>query len=112
MLSKKYYKEKELLRAIKNIFDNHDTYLNNAQALAKKLPKPEGAEIPYVEGLYYLLLTGDIPSESEVADVADEFNKRKKLPDYVYQVIDAFPPMSHPMALFSSAILTMNRESV
>src|SRR5210317_2317225 len=26
------------------------------------LPKPEGAEMPYVEGLYHLLLTGEIPS--------------------------------------------------
>ncbi len=34
-----------------------------------KLPKPEGKEMPYVEGLYYLLLTGDIPSENEVVDL-------------------------------------------
>lgn len=42
MLSKKYYSEKDLLRTIKEIFDNYDTYLKNAHALAKKLPKPEG----------------------------------------------------------------------
>ena len=78
----------------------------------KKLPKAPGSEMPYVEGLYYLLLTGDIPTDSEVSDVADEFSNRKVLPRYVYQVIDSFPPMSHPMALFSSAILTMNRESI
>ena len=45
------------------------------------LPKPPGAEMPYVEGLFYLLLTGDIPTESEVAEVVDEFKKRSKLPD-------------------------------
>ncbi len=27
----------------------------------EKLPKAPGAEMPYVEGLYFLLLTGDIP---------------------------------------------------
>ena len=42
MLSKKYYSKKDLLRTIKEIFDNYDTYLNNAQALAKKLPEPNG----------------------------------------------------------------------
>ena len=42
MLSKKYYKEKDLLIAIKGIFDNYDIFLNNAQALANKLPKPQG----------------------------------------------------------------------
>ncbi len=77
----------------------------------KKLPKPPGAEMPYVEGLVYLLITGDIPSESEVAEVIDEFSKRRILPRYVYEVIDAFPSASHPMAIFSTAILTMHRES-
>ena len=79
--------------------------------LFEKLPKPKGAEMPYVEGLFYLLLTGDIPSESEVADVVDEFNKRRILPRYVYEVIDSFPCCSHPMPIFSAAITTMQRES-
>ena len=43
----------------------------------KLLPKPKGAEMPYVEGLYYLLLTGDIPNEEEVHEVIDEYKKRK-----------------------------------
>ena len=63
--------------------------------------------MPYVEGLYFLLLTGDIPTDSEVADLVDEFRKRRILPRYVYEVIDAFPSFSPPMAIFSAAILTM-----
>ncbi|MCF8309780.1 MAG: citrate (Si)-synthase [Bacteroidales bacterium] len=77
----------------------------------KKLPKPKGAEMPYVEGLFYLLLTGDIPSDKEVGEVADEFTKRRILPRYVYEVIDSFPCCSHPMTIFSSAIMTLQRES-
>lgn len=77
----------------------------------KKLPKPKDAEMPYVEGLFYLLLTGDIPSQEEVGDVADEFSKRRILPRYVYEVIDSFPCCSHPMTIFSSAIMTLQRES-
>lgn len=42
MLSKKYFKEETLLKAISKIFDNYDTYLKNAHILANKLPKPEG----------------------------------------------------------------------
>ncbi len=76
-----------------------------------KLPKPPKAEMPYVEGLFYLLLTGDIPTDSQVADLADDFNKRRILPRYVYDVLDAFPCCSHPMAMFSAAIMTMQRES-
>ena len=77
----------------------------------KLLPKAEDSEMPCVEGLLYLFLTGDIPTPEEVQDVGDEFRKRRILPRYVYEVIDAFPPNSHPMTIFSTAILTMSRES-
>lgn len=77
----------------------------------EKLPKPKGAEMPYVEGLFYLLLTGDIPTESEISDVVDEFSKRRILPRYIYELIDAFPCCSHPMTIFSTAVLSMHRES-
>ena len=77
----------------------------------EKLPRPEGAESPYVEGLFYLLLTGDLPTDAEISEVIEEFSKRSILPDYVYQVIDAFPADSPPMAIFSAAILSLSRES-
>ncbi len=75
------------------------------------LPKPAGSEGPYVEGLFYLLLTGDIPTEEEVGEVIDEFRKRSVLPGYVYEVIDAFPSDSPPMSIFSAAILALSKES-
>ncbi len=39
----------------------------------EKLPKPPGAEIPYVEGFVYLLLTGDVPTQKNVEEVREEF---------------------------------------
>ncbi|MBC35522.1 MAG: type I citrate synthase [Bacteroidetes bacterium] len=77
----------------------------------EKLPKPKGAEMPYVEGLFYLLLLGEMPTENDVADLVDEFSKRRILPRYIYELIDAFPCCSHPMTIFSTAILSMHRES-
>jgi len=77
----------------------------------EKLPKPVGGEMPYVEGLFYLLLTGEVPSESQIAEVINDFSNRRILPRYVYEVIDSFPCCSHPMAMFSAAIMTMQRES-
>jgi citrate synthase len=77
----------------------------------EKLPKVPGAEMPYVEGFYYLLLTGDIPSEEDVADVAEEFNNRKVVPDYVFEMLRSLPDDSHPMTMFSAGILSMQRES-
>lgn len=41
-LSKKFFKEKDMLNAIEKIFNNYNFYLNNAQALSKSLPAPEG----------------------------------------------------------------------
>lgn len=79
--------------------------------LFEKLPQPKGGKMPYVEGLIYLLLTGDMPNENDAADVSDEMSKRRILPRYVYEVIDSFPCCSHPMTIFSTAILTMARES-
>jgi citrate synthase len=76
-----------------------------------KLPKAPGAEMPYVEGLLFLLLTGDVPTDTEVGDIVDEFKKRRVLPSQVYDVIDAFPKDASPMAVFSAAILSMQGES-
>lgn len=77
----------------------------------EKLPKVPGKETPYVEGFFYLLLTGEIPSEADVKEVATEFNKRKIVPDYVFDILKAMPEDSHPMVMFSTAILSMQRES-
>jgi len=77
----------------------------------EKLPKTNGANMPSVEAMFYLLLTGEIPTDSQANDVVNDFSNRRILPRYVYEVIDAFPCCSNPMAIFSSAIMTMERES-
>ncbi len=76
-----------------------------------KLPKAEGAEMPYVEGLYYLLLTGEIPSDDLIDDIITDFSNRSTIPRYVFEVIDAFPTDSHPMAILSAAVMTLQKES-
>ncbi len=76
------------------------------------LPKVPGAEMPYVEGFLYLLLTGDIPTKDEALEVVEEFKKRQKTPQYVFDMLKALPKDSHPMAMFAAAIVAMQRESV
>ncbi|WKZ70681.1 MAG: citrate (Si)-synthase [Melioribacteraceae bacterium] len=76
------------------------------------LPKPQGCEMPYVEGHIYLLLTGEIPTEEEIADFTVDFNKRKGAPQYVFDIINAMPKDTHPMTMFSAAVLAMQRESI
>ncbi|MFQ5706528.1 MAG: citrate (Si)-synthase [bacterium] len=78
----------------------------------EELPKPEGAEMPYVEGHFYLLLTGDIPTQEDVKDVVDDFRSRSKVPDYVFRVLSDMPEDTHPMSMFSAAVVAMQRESI
>ena len=75
------------------------------------LPKPKGGEFPYVEGHLYLLLTGDIPGEKEIKDIVEEFKGRSRVPQYVFEVLRAMPRDTHPMTMFSAAIMSMQRES-
>jgi UDP:flavonoid glycosyltransferase YjiC (YdhE family) len=44
ILSIKYFKKEQFLEAINKIFSKYDSYLANAQKLAKKLPSPKGAK--------------------------------------------------------------------
>ena len=78
----------------------------------KKLPKAVDAEMPYVEGHFYLLLTGDIPSEEDVQDIIEDFKHRSKVPAYVIKLLSSLPKDTHPMSMFSAAVLSMQRESV
>jgi citrate synthase len=78
----------------------------------QKLPKPDGADMPYIGGLYYLFLVGKIPTVEQALEVEAEFKKRGKVPQYVFDVIKALPTDAHPMTLFNLAVLTLQRESL
>lgn len=64
------------------------------------------------EQIFFLLLTGELPAQSELKNLSDELKKRKSVPEYVWNVLKAMPDDSHPMAMFNTAILVMQKESV
>lgn len=78
----------------------------------EKLPRPSGAEMPFVGGLYYLFLIGEFPTEKDALEVENEWKARSKIPQFVFDVLRSMPRDSHPMMLFSSAILALQHESV
>jgi len=78
----------------------------------EQLPKVPGAEMPYVEGHTWLLLTGEVPSKKDVEELAGEFRKRSEVPKYVFNMLRAMSPDTHPMTMFSAAILALQRDSV
>jgi len=75
------------------------------------IPKPEGKDYPYVEAFWYYLLTGEVPTVEETLEIVEDFKKRRNVPQYVYDVLRAMPRDTHPMTMFSAAILSMQRES-
>ncbi len=78
----------------------------------EKLPRAPGAEMPYVEGHLYLLLTGEIPTEAQVQEVIKDLQNKGKVPGYVWDTLQALPKETHPMTMFSIAILALQKESV
>uniref|UniRef100_A0A2Z5RE60 Citrate synthase n=1 Tax=Reticulitermes speratus TaxID=60591 RepID=A0A2Z5RE60_9NEOP len=77
----------------------------------KLLPKAKGGSEPLPEGLFWLLITGDVPNEAQVQAVSKEWAKRAALPSHVVTLLNNFPSTLHPMSQFSSAITSLNSES-
>ncbi|HAN79567.1 MAG TPA: type I citrate synthase [Bacteroidales bacterium] len=75
------------------------------------LPKPKGADYPYVESFWFYLLTGEVPNEAQTQEVICDFTTRRVVPQYVFDVLRAMPKDMHPMVMFSTAILAMQHES-
>jgi len=76
------------------------------------LPKAAGGEEPLPEGLFWLLVTGKIPTEAQVKAISKEWANRAALPSHVVSVLKSFPNNVHPMAQFSAAITACSSESL
>ncbi|KAK6398401.1 citrate (Si)-synthase, partial [Oleoguttula sp. CCFEE 5521] len=77
----------------------------------EQLPKAPGGNEPLPEGLFWLLLTGEVPSEQQVRDLSAEWAARSDLPSFVTELIDRCPSDLHPMAQFSIAVTALEHES-
>lgn len=84
----------------------------NIPELREKLPKASGGEEPLPEGIFYLLLTGDLPTEENVKEITKEWQQRSALPDYLIDVLKTIPKDTHPMTQFSQGILALQRDSI
>jgi citrate synthase len=79
--------------------------------LREKLPKAKGGLEPLPEGLFYLMLVGEVPSQEDVDHISATWARRSHVPNHVFSVIEAFPPSAHPMTQFCAAILALQTES-
>lgn len=75
------------------------------------LPKPPGSDYPYVEAMFWLLLTGDVPSPDQTVAFRDHLASLATIPPHVEVLLDNFPDEMHPMTKLSSALLALQPES-
>ncbi|KAJ2775420.1 citrate (Si)-synthase [Coemansia nantahalensis] len=77
----------------------------------ENLPKPKGASETTPEALFWLLLTGEVPTAAQAQSVTDELNARAELPQFVADLIDRCPTTLHPMSQFSLAVNALQHDS-
>ncbi len=80
--------------------------------LRKQLPKAPGGTEPLPEGIFYLMLVGELPSQEDVTFITTEWMKRSVVPKHVFDVLDKLPVDTHPMTQFVTGIMAMQTESV
>jgi len=79
--------------------------------LRSLLPKVPGGTEPLPEGLFYLMLLGEMPTYDDVLAIQADWNSRAEVPAHVFAAIDALPITTHPMTQFSIGIMAMQTDS-
>lgn len=77
----------------------------------KLLPKAPGGNEPLPEGLFWLLITGEIPTPEQVKWVSKSWAERAELPSHVVTMLNNLPNTVHPMTQLASAVALLNSES-
>lgn len=79
----------------------------------EKLPKAAGGTEPLPEAMFWLLLTGNVPTAAQAAALNAELQARAD-PDVINvarKALEGLPATAHPMTQFSSGILALQTAS-
>ena len=77
----------------------------------KKLPKAPGGSEPLPEGLFWLLMTGEVPTDAQVKALSKEWAARAAIPAHVEEMLDSLPKTLHPMSQLSMAVTALQHDS-
>jgi citrate synthase len=81
--------------------------------LQQKLPHAAAGSEPLPEGLFWLMMTGELPTAEDVKALSDDWNKRAKgMPAHVYKAIDSLPVGTHSMTQFVIGVMAMQSDSL
>jgi len=62
--------------------------------LKEKLPTVAGGSEPLPEGLFHLMLLGELPTQDEADTITATLQRRSHVPNYVFDTIEALPVSS------------------
>ncbi|MCF1714390.1 citrate (Si)-synthase, eukaryotic [Flavihumibacter sp. RY-1] len=79
--------------------------------LQAKLPKAKGGSEPLPEGLFYLMLFNELPTEEDMNEMTAKWQRRSHVPTHVFNTIDALPLSTHPMTMFVVGVMALQTES-
>jgi citrate synthase len=82
----------------------------------ERLPKAPNGEEPLPEGLFYLLLTGEVPTKEQVDQISKDWADRAQanpLPPFLVELLSKNVPGDlHAMSQFSLAVMALQNRSL
>ncbi|KAF6219451.1 hypothetical protein HO133_003917 [Letharia lupina] len=75
------------------------------------LPKGTSGTEMLPEAMFWLLLTGQVPTTTQIRAFSRELAENSTLPNFVEKMLDSFPTDLHPMTQFACAVSTLNHTS-
>ena len=79
--------------------------------LQASLPKAPGGGEPLPEGLFHLMLLGELPTQQDSERITSIWQRRSHVPNHVFATIDALPITTHPMTMFVTGVMALQTES-
>ena len=79
--------------------------------LQATLPKAPGGGEPLPEGLFHLMLLGELPNQEDAEIITNIWQRRSHVPNHVFATIDALPITTHPMTMFVTGVMALQTES-
>jgi citrate synthase len=79
--------------------------------LQASLPKAPGGGEPLPEGLFHLMLLGELPTQEDAENITSIWQRRSHVPNHVFATIDALPITTHPMTMFVTGVMALQTES-
>ena len=94
--------------------ESYITYIDGTEGILeyRGYPIEQLAELSTYLEVAYLLFNGELPSENSLDDFRSNVKANMVMPEQTKKLFQGLDKDSHPMAMFNTAVLAMEKESV